>query len=72
MSCGVGRRRGSNPTLLRLWCRPAALALIHALAWEPRYAEGAALNRQKTKKRKYLPSLFSTLGGKALKNKDQD
>ena len=35
-----------------LWCRPAATALIRPLAWEPPYAEGAALKRQKTKKKK--------------------
>ena len=27
-SCGVGRRRGSDPVLLWLWCRPEAAALI--------------------------------------------
>ena len=37
---------------LWLWCRPAALALIHTLAWGPSYASGAALKRQKTKKKK--------------------
>ena len=42
MSCGVGHRRGSYPVLLWLWCRPAAIALIQPLAWEPPYAMGAA------------------------------
>ena len=28
MSCGVGHRRGSDPALLWLWCRPVATALI--------------------------------------------
>ena len=28
MSCGVGRRRGSDSALLLLWCKPAAAALI--------------------------------------------
>ena len=36
--------------LLWLWCRPAATAPIGPLAWEPSYAMGAALKRQKTKK----------------------
>ena len=49
MSRGIGRRLGSDPVLLCLWCRPAATALIHPLAWEPPYAEGAALKRQKGK-----------------------
>ena len=31
MSCGVGRRLGSDPALLWLWCRPAATALIRPL-----------------------------------------
>ena len=36
MGCGVGCRRGSDPTFLWLWRRPAATALIGPLAWEPR------------------------------------
>ena len=28
LSCGVGRRRGSDPELLWQWCRSAAVALI--------------------------------------------
>ena len=27
VSCGVGHRWGSDPALLWLWCRPAAVAL---------------------------------------------
>ena len=42
MSCGVGRRHGLDPALLWLWRRPAAIAPIRSLAWEPPYAEGAA------------------------------
>src|SRR5512135_1808292 len=34
MSCGVGCRRGSDPALLWLWCRPVATAPIRPLAWE--------------------------------------
>ena len=33
VSCGVGRRHGSDLALLWLWCRLAAVALIGALAW---------------------------------------
>ena len=33
---------------------PAAVALIQPLAWEPPYAVGAALKRQKNKKQKPL------------------
>ena len=46
VSCGVGRRCGSDPVLLWLWCRPAAAAPIRPLVWEPPYAAGAALKRQ--------------------------
>ena len=41
MSCGVGRRQGSDPLLQWLWCRlVVAIALIRPLAWEPPYASG--------------------------------
>ena len=43
MSCGVGHRCGSDTTLLWLWHRLAAVALIGPLAWEPPRATGAAL-----------------------------
>ena len=45
MSCGVGRRCGSDPALLWLW--PVAVALT-GLAWEPPYAMGAALKGKTT------------------------
>ena len=47
MNCGVDRRHGSDLVLLWLWHRLAASALIRPLAWEPPYAEGATLKRQK-------------------------
>ena len=50
MSCGVGRRCGSDPELLWLWLRPVATAPIGPLLWEPPCAAGAALERQKDKK----------------------
>ena len=50
MSCGVGCRHGSDPTLM--WHRPAAKALIRPLAWEPPYAVGVALEKTKKKKKK--------------------
>ena len=43
MSCGVGHRHGSDTVLLWLWCKLASIAPIRPLAWEPPYAEGAAL-----------------------------
>ena len=36
---------------LWLWCQPAAVALIQALAWELPYAMGAALKRTKRKRK---------------------
>ena len=50
MSCGVGCRRGSDPALLNLWGRPAAIAPIRPLAWEPPCAVGAAVKRRRRKK----------------------
>ena len=60
LSCGVGRRRSSDPALLWLWHRPVATAPVQPLAWEPPYAVGAAqeiattttTKRQKTKDKK--------------------
>ena len=52
MSCGIGCRCGLDLTLLWLWRRPAATGLIGPLAWEPPYALGMALKRQKTNKKK--------------------
>ena len=49
MGCGVDGRQGADPALLWLWCRPASVAPIGPLAWEPPYATGAALKRQKAK-----------------------
>ena len=60
MSCGVGRRRSLDPALLRLRCRPAAVALIEPLAWEPPYASGVALKRQKDKQQQQQKALRST------------
>ena len=64
MSCGVAHRRGLDLSLLWLWCRSAATALIQPLAWESPYAMGAALKRQKRQKKTFHPwlqDLFSCL-----------
>ena len=62
VSCGVGRRRSSDPKLLWLWCRPAAAAPIPplALAWELPYAAGAALKTKKKKKRQLSSESLGT------------
>ena len=41
-----------DPALLWLWWRPAAVAPIGPLAWEPAHARGMALKRQKTNKKR--------------------
>ena len=43
MSCGVGSRHSLDPVLLRMWCRPATIALIRPLVWELLYAVSTAL-----------------------------
>ena len=48
-SCGVVCRHSSDLALLWLWCRPAAVAPIGSLAWEPPCATCMAL---KSKERK--------------------
>ena len=53
MSCGVGRRCGSDPVLLWLWHRSVATAPIRPLAWEPLYAVGVAQEKAKKKKKNY-------------------
>ena len=47
VSCGIGRRRGLDPTLLWPWGRPAAVAPTHPLAWKLPCASGAALKGKK-------------------------
>ena len=52
MSCGVGRRDGSDPALLWLRCRLTAVTPTGPLAWEPPCATGVALEKTKDKKKK--------------------
>ena len=42
-----------NVALLWLWCRPAAIALIRPLAWEPPYAAESG-PRKDTHKKKFF------------------
>ena len=49
MSSGVGCRCGRDPALLWPWHRPAAVAPIRPLAWEP--AKGCGPEKTKKKKR---------------------
>ena len=69
MSCGVDRRRGSDPAWLWLWCRPAAVAPIQPLAWELPYAMGATLkNKQKIKTHKQKQICTRTASLKELRD----
>ena len=52
MSCGVGRRCDLDLVLQWLWRRPASLAPVRPLAWDPPYAVSAALKKTKKKKRR--------------------
>ena len=52
MSCGFSHRGSSDPALLWLWHRLAAVAPIRPLSWEFPYAESVALKSKKKKKAK--------------------
>ena len=47
MSCGIGHRCGSDPMLLWLWHKMAAVAPIQPLAWEPPFASKKNKNKNK-------------------------
>ena len=62
MSCGVGHRCSSDLTLLWLWRKLVATALIRSLAWEPPYAMGAALEKiKRPKKKKKSPNRWQII-----------
>ena len=64
MSCGVGRRFGSDAVLQWLWFRLAATAPVCPLAWEIPCAMGASLenkNRLKNKKINYWGSRWDSV-----------
>ena len=55
MSCEVGCRCSLDPAWLWLWRRPAAVAPIRPLAWEPPI--GAALKKKKKVTSEKLPGI---------------
>ena len=72
MSCGVGYGCSSDPALLWLWRRPAAVAPIQPPAWEPLHAVGVALKKQKEKikiKKKY--DIYKRLSQEKVINKNE-
>ena len=73
MSCGVGHRFNSDPTLLWLWCGPENTAPIGPLAWEPPYAAGAAQEiAKKTKKKKRKKTPAPGLGSDRALREDEE
>jgi len=55
MSCVVGHRRGLDLVLLWIWYRLEVTAPIRPLAWEPPYAVGMALGKEKKKTYHEIP-----------------
>ena len=60
MSCGVGRRWGSDPELLWLWLWLAAVAPIQPLAQELPYAIHMALKNNFKRKENYVKVILDT------------
>ena len=73
MSCGAGHRHSSDPNLLWLWHRPAAIALIWLLVWEPPYATDVAwkskTNKQNVAHGPWFADPSSTLRTKLVNGK---
>ena len=70
MSCGVGHRQDSDPALLWLCCRLAAVAPTGTLAWEPSCATGVTLKSKKGEnKHKRFPWVQLLREPKASKTK---
>ena len=53
MSCGIGHRCSLDLSLLWLWGRLVATALIRPLAWEPPYVTYVALKGKKKEFKKH-------------------
>ena len=60
MGYGIDHRRSSDPVLLWLRHRLAAVAPIQPLAWEPPCATGTALKRKKKRKNDFSGKLSSS------------
>ena len=61
MSCDVGLRHGSDPALLWLWHRPAAVTSVQPLAWELPYAVGVSPKSKIKQGKISLPHYYFTL-----------
>ena len=71
MNCDVGHRCGSDLALLRLWRRLLARVPIGHLAWEPPYATGTALQRQKEKKKHNFSEFYIKFQGNELNHRSR-
>ena len=71
MSCRVGCRHSLDLLLLLLWCRLVAIALIKPLAWEPPYAMGVTLIRQKEREKRKSVVLENLKKGKNKTREEQ-
>ena len=73
MSCGIGRRQGSDLALQWLWHRLATTVLIRPLAWESPNSMSAALKRQnKTKQNKKNEVYSGVLGNPSHSTTNND
>lgn len=68
MSCGVGRRCGSDPALLWLWRRLAAIAPVQPLAWDPPYASGSGPRKGKKKKKQNKIKAYNSVSYGSVQN----
>ena len=62
MSCGVGHRCGLDPVMLWLWCRPASIAPVGPLAWEPPHAARSHPRKGKKTKNKTKQNKKAAMG----------
>ena len=67
-SCGVGRRCSSDPKLLWLWCRPAAVVLIGPPSLETSICQGCGPKRKKKK----VIIICHNVGNKQWQKSDDD
>ena len=63
VSCGVSHRHGSDPPLLWLWRQTMVIAPMRPLAWEPPYATGPALEKDKKQKQTPKSSIHIDIPG---------
>ena len=70
IGCCVAHTTGSS--LLWLWCRPVATALIRRLAWDSPYAASAALEKKDKKPKRIAQCLAIHMDSSTLRNSDSE